>query len=78
MEVVKGFDCQPQYYPMLDTLLRDTQGKYWKKDQELSEDDKRLHIMQGEKWLHENGYDWNGDLMERNKLLKQHYKGDTV
>ena len=34
--------------------------------------------MQGEKWLHENGYDWNGDLVERNKLLKQHYKGDTI
>lgn len=78
MEVVKGFDCQPQYYPMLDTLLRDTQGKYWKVEKELSEDEKRLHVMQGEKWLRENGYDWNGDLMERNKLLKQHYKGDTV
>ena len=78
MEVVKGFDCQPQYYPMLDTLLRDTQGKYWKVEKELSSYDKSMWVLNGEQWLRKNGYDWNGDLTERNKLLKQHYKGDTV
>ena len=77
MEVVKGFDCQPQYYPMLDTLLRDTQGKYWKAEQEPTSDDKHDYVMKASSWLIANGYRW-GDLEERNNLIKQHYKGDTV
>jgi len=78
-EIILSFkDNDPQYYPALGVIFRDTQGRFWKLEQEMSEDDKRLHVMQGEKWLHKNGYDWNGDLMERNKLLKQHYKGETV
>ena len=43
MEVVKGFDCQPQYYPMLDTLLRDTQGKYWKAEKEETSQEKAMN-----------------------------------
>ena len=45
MEVVKGFDCQPQYYPMLDTLLRDTQGKYWKVEKEESSHDRAMRMV---------------------------------
>jgi hypothetical protein len=78
-QIIKSYEGHADnFYPALDVIFNDTKGKFWKVEQELSEDDKRLHVMQGEKWLHENGYDWNGDLMERNKLLKQHYKGDTV
>jgi len=78
-QVIKSFDGRgDSYYPALSVIFNDTDGKFWKVEQELSEDDKRLYVMKGEKWLHENGYDWNGDLMERNKLLKQHYKGDTI
>ena len=74
-QIIKSFDGRgDSYYPALSVIFNDTDGRFWKVEQELSEDDKRLYVMQGEKWLHENGYDWNGDLMERNKLLKQHYK----
>ena len=45
MEVVKGFDCQPQYYPMLDTLLRDTQGKYWKAEKVESSHDRAMRMV---------------------------------
>jgi len=45
MEVVKGFDCQPQYYPQLDTLLRDTQGKYWKVEKTESNHDRAMRMM---------------------------------
>ena len=34
LEVVKGLNREPQYYPLLATLLRDTEGKYWKVEQE--------------------------------------------
>ncbi len=81
MSILDGFkkDGRPEdAYPQISTLFNDREAKYWKKEQELSEDEKRLHVMQGEKWLHENGYDWNGDLLERNKLLKKHYKGEQL
>ena len=45
MEVVKGFDCQPQYYPQLDTLLRDTQGKYWKLEREETPHDRAMRMV---------------------------------
>ena len=45
MEVVKGFDCQPQFYPMLDTLLRDTQGKYWKVEKEETPHDRAMRMV---------------------------------
>ena len=45
MEVVKGFDCQPQFYPMLDTLLRDTQGKYWKAEKVESSHDRAMRMV---------------------------------
>ena len=45
MEVVKGFDCQPQFYQMLDTLLRDTQGKYWKAEKVESSHDRAMRMV---------------------------------
>ena len=78
-QIIKSYDGHADnFYPALDVIFNDTKGKFWKVEQELSEDDKRLYVMQGEKWLHENGYNWNGDLMERNILLKKHYKEETV
>ena len=77
MEVVKGFDCQPQYYPMLDTLLIDTQVKYWKVEKEMSSEDKLEYVSKAQDWLVENGYRWHG-LEERNNLIKQHYKEETA
>ena len=73
MQVVKGFDCQPQFYPQLDTLLRDTQGKYWKVEKELTSYEKMEQVEKAETWLKNNNYAC-GDLSERNELIKQHYK----
>ena len=45
LEVAKSFKCEPQYYPMLDTLLRDTQGKYWKAEKEETSHEKAMNRM---------------------------------
>ena len=45
LEVAKSFKCEPQYYPMLDTLLRDTQGKYWKAEKEETSHEKAMKRM---------------------------------
>jgi uncharacterized protein YdaU (DUF1376 family) len=67
MQVVKGFDCQPQFYPQLDTLLRDTQGKYWKVEKELTSSEKDILLEKVERKLRKKGFSWVGHE-ERNAI----------
>jgi len=67
MRLIKGFDCQPQFYPQLDTLLRDTQGKYWKVERELTSTEKGYVTDIAEKELRNKGFSWKS-IEERNAI----------
>ena len=71
MEVVKGFDCQPQYYPQLDTLLRDTQGKYWKVEKEEAKVDRTVIANELAK---ENSNFWGLTKEEQNERINSYSK----
>ena len=75
MEVVKGFDCQPQYYPMLDTLLRDTQGKYWKAEKVESSHDRAMRMVSiGNILAKKDSSFYTKPMEEQTKLIHNYIK----
>jgi uncharacterized protein YdaU (DUF1376 family) len=80
MSLLDGFKKEEradEAYPQISTLFNDRDAKYWKKDIEQTSEDKLEHVRRAVGWLIENNYKWS-NLEERNDLIKQHYKGDTV
>ena len=77
-QIIKSFDGRGNsYYPALSVIFNDTDGKFWKVAQEPTSEDKLEYVSKAEKWLTENNYNWS-NLTERNDLIKQHYKEETV
>ena len=75
MHVVKSFDCQPQFYPMLDTLLRDTQGKYWKAAADKGTVDNGYTRVTAENELYKLNKDfYKLPVIERGKLINEYLK----
>ena len=78
MEVVKGFDCQPQFYPQLDTLLRDTQGKYWKVEKEETSQEKALKRLSiGNIIAKEDSSFYAKSKEEQSKLINNYIQEDV-
>ena len=48
MQSIKSLNREPQFYPMLDTLLRDTQGKYWKAVEKVDRSDYEIEVVKNE------------------------------
>ena len=71
MQVVKGFDCQPQFYPMLDTLLRDTQGKYWKAVEKVERSDYEIEVVKNEIYKTNKDF-YKLSVIERGKLINKY------
>ena len=76
MQVVKGFDCQPQFYPMLDTLLRDTQGKYWKAVEKVARSDYEIEVVKNELYKKDKDF-YKLTAVEQGKLINKYLKGDA-
>jgi uncharacterized protein YdaU (DUF1376 family) len=73
MQVVKGFDCQPQFYPMLDTLLRDTQGKYWKAVEKVARSDYEIEVVKNEIYKTNKDF-YKLTAIEQGKLINNYLK----
>ena len=77
-QIIQSFDGRgAEYYPALSVIFNDKDAKFWKLEQEPSSEDKLEYVSRATKWLTENNYNWES-LTERNDLIKQHYKGETV
>jgi uncharacterized protein YdaU (DUF1376 family) len=77
-QIIKSFEGRgAEFYPALDVIFNDTKAKFWKVAQEPSSEDKLEYVSRAVEWLIENNYKWS-NLEERNNLIKQHYKEDTV
>jgi len=68
-EIILSFkDNDPQYYPALGVIFRDTQGRFWKLEQELTSDQKMDRSKAIDQFLQEKGYTWETNE-ERWKII---------
>ena len=75
-QIIKSFDGRgDSYYPALSVIFNDTEGRFWKVEQELTSTQKDILLSKVEKKLRDKGYSWVGHA-ERNAIpeFKEIYK----